>query len=636
MRNFFSVIALLTAPALILACSDSDNSPSQTQAQKSRISQVTINIPSKAQPTFTPGTPGVVVSNDKMIQHFGTAEINLNQARYTRYFLSDHVDIQPDGIVVLVPGFEGGASNFYILAENLMLRAADQDSLTLEVWAVDRRSNQLEDTIGLDLAEELGDPYIGLDFLFGDALGLELSPAIADGPNRRAIFYNNNSDTAFMAQWTTLVQSQDIDAVIDAAHAAVRSGNVFLGGHSAGTGYTARYAATDFNLIGGESEPGYKKVRGLILLEGGGAGLAPERPNEATLDMIEARFDGGLYGAVRDQAARCIDGKTPCSMETAAQDCGQFDNASCVQPETAYAVVAGLLSPQLLAVSEVAALDAVENNDTVVSILQEDQNAIEGNNAVLKVPELNILVALVGSTPASSVTLLGKFLDDDGPAAAVASFVATSVGFEGPIVGGVATWLSKDEEIPLEALTDNGAAPTSVEDSRIWGTEVEPSDLEGKMLPMFYAGETNFSEWYYPSSGLGITSELGLDTTRLSAQPPEGRGRTDIDNRTQATAINIPVIAFGGSNGLAPVPASWLRFADAIGICTAATCDGITTRILDRNNPNPAFPSFGDVAGGFEVYISPGYAHLDVLTADDDETNNVVSRLLTFIVRNLQ
>lgn len=636
MHNRLHLIALLASATLVLACSDSNNSSPQTQAQNSRLSQMTIELPSKANPAFTPGTPGVVVKNDKMLQHFGTADINLNQARYTRYFLADRADMQPDGVVVLVPGFEGGASNFYILAENLMLRAANENSLTLEVWAVDRRSNQLEDTIGLDLAEELSDPYVGLDFLFGDALGLTLSPSIVDGPNRRAIFYNSNSDTAFMAQWTTLVQSQDIDAVVDAAHAVARRGNVFLGGHSAGTGYTARYAATDFNLIGGESEPGYNKVRGLILFEGGGASLATEPPSEATLDMIEARFDGGLYGAVRDQAARCIDGETSCSMETAAQDCGQFDNASCVEPETAYSVIAGLLSPQLLAVSEVAALDAVENNDTVISILQEDQNGIEGNNAVLEVPELNILVALVGSTPASSATLLGKFLDDDGPAAAIASFVATSVGFEGPIVDGVATWLSKGEEMPPEALTDNGGAPTSVDDSGIWGTEVEPSDLEGRMMPLFYAGKTNFSEWYYSSSGLSITNGLGLDTTLLSAPPPDGRGRTDIDNRTQATAINIPVIAFGGSNGLAPTPASWLRFADAIGICTAATCDGITTRILDRNNPNPAFPSFGDVAGGFEVYISSGYAHLDILTADDDETNNVISPLVKFIVRNLQ
>ena len=53
-----------------------------------------------------------------------------------------------------------------------------------------------------------------------------------------------------MAEWTGLVFSRDIDAVVQAADAAVRNHNVFLGGHSAGTGFTARYAATDFALTG--------------------------------------------------------------------------------------------------------------------------------------------------------------------------------------------------------------------------------------------------------------------------------------------------------------------------------------------------------------------------------------------------
>jgi hypothetical protein len=122
----------------------------------------------------------------------------------------------------------------------------------------------------------------------------------------------------------------------------------------------------------------------------------------------------------------------------------------------------------------------------------------------------------------------------------------------------------------------------------------------------------------------------------LSAPPPLGRGRSDIENRTQASAISIPVIAFGGSNGLAPVPAVWLGFADAIGPCAAPSCDGVTPRVLDRINPSEAFPTFGNVGGGFEVHISEGYSHLDILTADDDQTNHVIGPLLDFINRNVQ
>lgn len=637
MHNAPKIVSLLVTLCLLMACSNSNTSNNNDpQIQTREFSQTTVDIPSNAQPAFTPGSPGVVVTNKKMIRQFGSADFDLNRARYTRYYLSDRDGTQPDGIIVLIPGFEGGASNFYILAENLLLRAAQETNLVLEVWAVDRRSNQLEDTVGLDIAEELLDPQVGLDFLFGDTLGLELSQELVDGPNRRAVFYNSNTDTAFLTQWTPLVHSQDIDAVVEAALQVARSSNVFLGGHSAGTGFTARYAATNLNLDQGDTEPGYEKLRGLILLEGGGSSLASAPVTEEALDMIEASFDGGLYGAVRDQAPRCMDGVTACSAETAASDCSAFGNMTCVEPQGAYTELTGLLSPQLLAVSEVNALDAVNNGDSTLSILQKDQNGIEGNNAVDKVPELNILIPLIGNDPASSVTLLGKFLDDDGLAATVASFVATSVGFEGPLVDGVATWLSKGESIPPEALTDNGPAPVSIGDIGIWGKEVEPTDLEGRMLPSFYRGGSNFSEWYYPGSGLSITSGLGLDTTSLSAPPPLGRGRSDIENLTQAASIDIPVIAFGGSNGLAPAPGSWLGFADAIGPCAAPACDGITPRVLDRTNPTEAFPTFGDISGGFEVYISEGYAHLDVLTADDDETNNVVGPLLDFINRNLQ
>jgi hypothetical protein len=47
----------------------------------------------------------------------------------------------------------------------------------------------------------------------------------------------------------------------------------------------------------------------------------------------------------------------------------------------------------------------------------------------------------------------------------------------------------------LKTLTDISAG----------GMEQEPSDLEGRMLPIFYLGATNFTDWYYPSSGFSVT-----------------------------------------------------------------------------------------------------------------------------------
>jgi hypothetical protein len=129
---------------------------------------------------------------------------------------------------------------------------------------------------------------------------------------------------------------------------------------------------------------------------------------------------------------------------------------------------------------------------------------------------------------------------------------------------------------------------------------------------------------------------MGLDTTALSATPPQGRGRTDIDNITQARNVNIPVIAFGGSNGGVAVPGRMLGYADSLAACNVPSCDGATPRVVDREKPSTAFPSFGEAAGGFEVFISEGFAHVDIVAAEDDETNNVIAPLLRFIERNVE
>ncbi len=63
-----------------------------------------------------------------------------------------------------------------------------------------------------------------------------------------------------------------------------------------------------------------------------------------------------------------------------------------------------------------------------------------------------------------------------------------------------------------------------------------------------------------------------------------------------------------------------------------------TSRIASKvpNAPNTAFPTLGGVNGGYEVHISEGFSHIDIVTAEDDADNNVIGPLLDFIQRNLQ
>jgi len=336
----------------------------------------------------------------------------------------------------------------------------------------------------------------------------------------------------------------------------------------------------------------------------------------------------------RSGTRRCVDGLTACTVETETNDCAAFSNTSCTEPTPAYAT--SVINTATFAAGELVAMDGDFSGDAGLSVLQQDQNGIAGNNALAVVPELLPVRILVGGKLGTSISLYGQYLDDDGLGAAAAPFLATSIGALGPEVDGLTTWLNPDEPLPEDVFTDNGPAPTEPRRGKIWGVEVEVSDFKGRILAATYGGDSNFFDWYYPSSGLTVTQGLGLDTTALSAPPPLGRGRSDIDNRTQAGRIDIPVIGFAASNGLTPVPGAFLGFAQAIAPCAAASCDGMTARVLEAEQPSVAFPSYGEISGGFEVHISEGYAHIDVLTANDGEDNNVIGPLLQFIQRNSQ
>jgi len=124
----------------------------------------------------------------------------------------------------------------------------------------------------------------------------------------------------------------------------------------------------------------------------------------------------------------------------------------------------------------------------------------------------------------------------------------------------------------------------------------------------------------------------GIDSTELSVT----RGRPDIENLTEAASIDVPVIAFGGTNGLTTTMAAFQAFAGSIATCTAPSCDGVTPRIVTPYSTFFGFTDtvYGDIAGGFEAHLSEGYAHVDVMAAEDDANNNVYDPLMAFILRN--
>ncbi len=565
----------------------------------------THELASRAKAARTPGTAGVTVeAGSKLATQFGAAGPDLNRVRYTRYGLAANTGKPVDAVLVAMPGTLAASHSYLILAENLVRRMWNDHKAVVEVWGVDRRSVALQDMEGLQMAERERDAALGLNWLYGAELGLPLG----DKLKRRAVFHESR-EIPFLANWTPQVHTIDLDAVVEQARTVARNGNVFLGGHSAGTGFVARYAATDFNFTGnGPAQPGYAKLKGLVLFEGPGGALAGSAPTAAQLDAVVRAAEGGLYAAVASGA------------------------------EPAFVARPGL-TPRVSASTEIAGMQ-MDFEGTIngkQALLQADQGGVPGNNVYNRVPDFT-----TRDFPVTAGAAIGTFMDDDNLQRTV--FYSVSMGYLGPArADGLRTWLDNTDRLPAAAFRDFGPQPTTLTVSLPpWGKEVEPTNLK-RLSRALFLSNTTYSDWYYPSSGLLLGNaegsggaNLGLDTSALSLPVNQGgRGRADIVNQTQARKINIPVIAFGGTNGLTPVAGVWRGFAEAIAPCAAPSCKAGVARTPAGQPTLVANRQFGGVDGGFEVHMSEGYSHVDIVTADDDATNNVIRPLAAFLQRNV-
>lgn len=153
-------------------------------------------------------------------------------------------------ILVLMPGTIAGSGDF-TLAARYLVKHVDG----LQVWAVDRRSQALEDTSvfaqtlkGQKSLQEMFDYYLG--YLAG-----------ATPPDHHA--FVNASAYPYARQWGMEVALNDVRAVVLKARAKGKR-EVVLGGHSLGGSLTVAYAAWDFN-----GRPGYKDIDGMVAIDGG-------------------------------------------------------------------------------------------------------------------------------------------------------------------------------------------------------------------------------------------------------------------------------------------------------------------------------------------------------------------------------
>jgi hypothetical protein len=155
------------------------------------------------------------------------------------------------------------------------------------------------------------------------------------------------------------------------------------------------------------------------------------------------------------------------------------------------------------------------------------------------------------------------------------------------------------------ALLDNGP-PSAPSDPgpRTNGVEREVTSIDTFARTQF--GKLNGFEWYFASGRPTLDFGYGRDSSALVAEhlalDPRHEGPLVL---TQNASVDVPVIAIGGSNGLAPEPRSFASYLGSI-----------------------ATPEEWQ-----EVHIVEGYAHLDVINAEQNEAMPLVADFIRRVRR---
>jgi hypothetical protein len=601
---------LLLLPLLCLTIAAAKSPPGRPAGVVQRV----VHSPGFVEP-HTPGSgaPEQMPAAPRIEALLG-APVDLNRVTSVRTSWEGPPERRPKIVLILIPGFLGGATTFDPLARDLVAAFRGE----LEVWAVDRRPNQLEDRLGsLHASAGAEEPecrtsppapgcalFEGAQFYFADLdraplgdfpgpgdLDLDLDGVLDDrlpltdafGATRGPITMRQD-DVRFMAYWGLDTYFRDWKLLVEEARRRVTpSGVVLMGGHSQGTTWSTLFAAYDFDPDPARVDAGYALLDGLVLLEGGGAGTGS--PTKPTLAQYQAEV-----------AALAAPGG----------------------PDVFLRNLGGLITLLPLGqVGEVASLAAVT---------QPGEPALSQRTSIFATG----LVSLLLSAPASNRAALGFFLDDD-----FSSFAAfrASIGFSDDgdngllTLGtpptpfyrafpneGLRTWKEFDDPTlpscppnledlsPGCALLDNGP-PSAPGDPapRTNGVEREVTALGTFAKTQF--GKLNGFEWYFADGRPSLDFGYGRDSSALVAEhlavDPGHEGPLVI---TQNANVDVPVLAIGGSNGLAPEPRSFASYLGSI-----------------------ATPEEWR-----EVHVVEGYAHLDVISA---EQNEAVPLVVDFIER---
>ena len=484
---------------------------------------------------------------------------------YERFRLKDGPTdpTQADAVAVLQPGILEGASAFDPVARNT-IREAKRRGKTIEVWAIDRRANCLEDKVGLEAVERTGDSSLAIDYYYG---GKEI-----DGHT----FAGYKASDRVLADIGLEQTVKDWNAVItqELPDQAWREQHVICGGHSLGGILTEAYASWDFDgNPATTTDAGYRQCAGFMAFDTTlNAGITERNPKLTT----------GLLGQL---TAGVLKGATAATVKSIkAGTISRHIDLLGISPETMNAL-------ELIGTRA----DQDPNGDGTALLLSAPKTkSMEAQYKLAGSPD--VVSWLTGKTSLrdlrySNMALLGQNMDDNG---GIYSLVRTSFGF----FDGVPLQRNR---VPQDASLVPGAGLLFG-----GGQLVLPQRVKNQPIAQW----KNYDE-------------LGSGATQI------GKGITTPGSEVTDAREFARILHEGPLN----LTENWfpIRMVVDIGLLGAGDRSG-SLRGSMYARPTTKKPRLAVIAGNGLFFrqkavdpqvIAPGYEHLDVLTAAEQQNNGL-------------
>lgn len=496
-----------------------------------------------------------------------------------------------DAILILMPGYMGGANEFEYIGRQLVSMAEAEGKGSLEVWAIDRRPNCLEDLTGMNAAENAGqlpDPKIAVNYYyFGTTI---------DG--NKFMGFLTEEDVPFLSEFGLKLVMEDVYKIITTMlpNPEDRRKAVFIGGHSLGTPLTGLFAGWDFDGDPNTLEDaGFRNCAGLILLDGPVFYDDLKKFSNISHKDYQQRLEAIRIG--KEPRLDLYQGVTPEAMAL-LEILGMYavampDKESTLFRDIPYSKEVGTLLQLLHSkdlVHFISGVPAVSDfrytNEALLGVLMDDNF----QPVTMLQASLGFLHGgpIVKKTfPGPLARLLGiKKIDLEG------LFIPWDAGPPDRLgTGPLYSWVNFDEvgniQNPEYRSRDGKIVYTTMME--------ETSDIQD-FARLLYGGPSNFTEWYFPS-------RLRLDMGAAGAPFNAEVGLTFFHN----AKVDVPVIAFGAPHGDVPKISAWDEYKNSI------------------------------ASAEFITIMAPGYNHLDILCAAVDRPshreNLVFKPLIDFVLQ---